>query len=82
MTSDRTDTTAAVTQKTQAQVCTKLSILFKQHLWELHTQANNTLLHKYIYIFCLYLLILYSVSANMYTTIKNKTHIHTYFSVH
>lgn len=37
VTSDRTDTTAAVTQKTQTQVGTKFCVLFKQHLWELQT---------------------------------------------
>lgn len=52
MTSDWTDTAAAVTQKTQAQVGTKLCVLFKQHLWELHTHTNTLFhfvysLHKY-----------------------------------
>lgn len=35
VTPDGTNTTAAVTQETQAQVGTKLRVLFKQHLWEL-----------------------------------------------
>lgn len=41
MTSDRADTAAAVTQETQAQVCTKLRVLLKQHLWELYTKTHS-----------------------------------------
>lgn len=45
VTSDRANATAAVTQETQAQVGTKLCILFKQHLWELHTKTHSFTLY-------------------------------------
>lgn len=41
VTSDWGDATAAVAQQTKAQVGTKLSVLFKQHLWELSTNQYS-----------------------------------------